>query len=95
MIDDSEIMDAKHAEAGGHFHAVRFYDNEAALCRIVATFLREGLALSQLAPGPLAAQLAICLGYSHGGIWGATAVGVVFVIPSFLMTVALGALYVA
>ena len=31
----------------GHFHAVRFYDNEAALCRIVATFLREGLALGQ------------------------------------------------
>jgi hypothetical protein len=31
----------------GHFHAVRFYDNEAALCRIVATFLREGLAIGQ------------------------------------------------
>ncbi|HUO63527.1 MAG TPA: chromate efflux transporter [Terriglobales bacterium] len=55
----------------------------------------KGLALSQLAPGPLAAQLAICLGYCHGGIWGATAVGVAFVAPSFLMTVALGALYVA
>ena len=55
----------------------------------------KGLALSQLAPGPLAAQLAICLGYCHGGIWGATAVGVAFVVPSFLMTVALGVLYVA
>ncbi len=32
---------------GGHFHAVRFYDNEAALCRIVAGFLREGLAAGQ------------------------------------------------
>jgi hypothetical protein len=32
---------------GGHFHAVRFYDNEAALCRIVAGFLREGLAVGQ------------------------------------------------
>jgi len=51
----------------------------------------KGLALSQLAPGPLAAQLAICLGYCHGGIWGATAVGVAFVVPSFLMTVTLGA----
>ena len=30
-----------------HFHAVRFYDSEAALCRIVASFLREGLALGQ------------------------------------------------
>jgi chromate transporter len=55
----------------------------------------KGLALSQLAPGPLAAQLAICLGYSHGRVWGATLVGVAFVMPSFLMTVALGALYVA
>jgi hypothetical protein len=32
---------------GGHFHAVRFYDNEAKLCRIVAGFLREGLAAGQ------------------------------------------------
>ena len=55
----------------------------------------KGLALSQLAPGPLAAQLAICLGYSHGRVWGATLVGAAFVMPSFLMTVALGALYVA
>jgi chromate transporter len=55
----------------------------------------KGLALSQLAPGPLAAQLAICLGYTHGRVWGATLVGVAFVMPSFLMTVALGALYVA
>ena len=55
----------------------------------------KGLALSQLAPGPLAAQLAICLGYTHGRVWGATAVGVAFIVPSFLMTVALGALYVA
>jgi len=55
----------------------------------------KGLALSQLAPGPLAAQLAICLGYTHGRVWGATAVGLAFIAPSFLMTVALGALYVA
>ena len=54
----------------------------------------KGLALSQLAPGPLAAQLAICLGYTHGRVWGATLVGVAFIMPSFLMTVALGALYV-
>jgi chromate transporter len=55
----------------------------------------KGLALSQLAPGPLAAQLAICLGYTHSRVWGATVVGVAFIAPSFLMTVALGALYVA
>jgi chromate transporter len=54
----------------------------------------EGLALSQLAPGPLAAQLAIYLGYVRAGVFGATAVGVAFVLPSFLMVLALSAAYV-
>jgi len=54
----------------------------------------EGLALAQLAPGPLAAQLAIYLGYIRAGVLGATAVGVAFVIPSFLMVLALSAAYV-
>jgi chromate transporter len=52
------------------------------------------LALAQLAPGPLAAQLAIYLGWVRGGVWGATLVGFAFVIPSFLMVLALSALYV-
>jgi len=54
----------------------------------------EGLALAQLAPGPLAAQLAIYLGYIRAGLLGATAVGVAFVLPSFLMVLALSAAYV-
>jgi len=54
----------------------------------------EGLALAQLAPGPLAAQLAIYLGYVRAGILGATAVGFAFVLPSFLMVIALSAAYV-
>ncbi|MBI4246324.1 MAG: chromate transporter [Candidatus Rokubacteria bacterium] len=54
----------------------------------------KSLALSQLAPGPLAAQLAICLGYVHSRVRGATLVSLVFVLPSFLMTVGLGWLYV-
>ncbi len=54
---------------------------------------REGLALAQLAPGPLAAQLSIYLGYVHYRILGATLVGVAFVLPSFLMVVALGWAY--
>src|SRR5512138_2956154 len=49
---------------------------------------KEGLALAQLAPGPLAAQLAIYLGYVHYHIVGATLVGVAFVVPSFFMVVA-------
>src|SRR5262252_5780274 len=54
----------------------------------------EGLALAQLAPGPLAAQLAIYLGYLRAGVVGATLVGVAFVLPSFLMVLALSAAYV-
>src|SRR6266540_3647036 len=46
---------------------------------------KEGLALAQLAPGPLAAQLAIYLGYVHYHILGATLVGLAFVLPSFVM----------
>src|SRR3989440_1447137 len=54
---------------------------------------KEGLTLAQLAPGPLAAQLAIYLGYVHYGILGATLTGIAFVVPSFLMVVALGWAY--
>ncbi|MFB9759791.1 chromate transporter [Ectobacillus funiculus] len=55
---------------------------------------KDGLALSQLAPGPLAAQLAIYLGYVHYRLLGATLVAIAFVIPSFIMVVALGWAYV-
>jgi len=54
---------------------------------------KEGLTLAQLMPGPLAAQLAIYLGYVHYGVLGATLAGVAFVLPSFVMVVALGAAY--
>lgn len=54
---------------------------------------KEGLALAQLAPGPLAAQLAIYLGYVHYRIPGATLIGIAFVLPSFVMVVALGWAY--
>lgn len=59
------------------------------------TDYREGLTLAQLMPGPLAAQLAIYLGYVHFRVLGATLVGIAFVLPSFLMVVGLGAAYVA
>lgn len=54
---------------------------------------REGLALAQMMPGPLAAQLGIYLGYVHYRILGATVAGIAFVLPSFLMVVALGWAY--
>jgi chromate transporter len=54
---------------------------------------KEGLTLAQLAPGPMAAQLAIYLGFVHYRTLGATLVGLAFVLPSFLMVVALGWAY--
>jgi chromate transporter len=54
---------------------------------------KDGLALAQLAPGPLAAQLAIYLGYVDYRVFGATLVGIAFVLPSFLMVLALGWAY--
>jgi chromate transporter len=53
----------------------------------------EGLALAQLAPGPLAAQLAMYLGFIRGGWLGATLVGFAFIGPSFLMVVLLALAY--
>jgi chromate transporter len=55
---------------------------------------KEGLALAQLAPGPLAAQLAIYLGWVRFGIAGATATSIAFVGPSFLMVIVLSVAYV-
>ena len=55
---------------------------------------KEGLTLAQLMPGPLAAQLAMYLGYVHYRNLGATLVGIAFVVPSFVMVVAIGAAYV-
>src|SRR5690242_9650431 len=60
---------------------------------IAETDYQEGLALAQLCPGPLAAQLAMYLGYIRFRILGATLVGLAFIWPSFLMVVVLGWLY--
>src|SRR5712692_5849628 len=54
----------------------------------------EGLAFSQLSPGPLAAQLAMYLGWVREGRFGAAIVSVAFILPSFLMAVSLAAAYV-
>jgi chromate transporter len=54
----------------------------------------EGLAFSQLSPGPLAAQLAMYLGWIRAGTLGATLTGAAFILPSFLMVMLLAGLYV-
>ena len=53
------------------------------------------LALAQIMPGPLAAQTAIAIGYFEGGILGATLIGFAFILPSFLMVVAISLAYIA
>jgi chromate transporter len=53
------------------------------------------LALAQIMPGPLAAQTAIAIGYFEAGVLGATLVGLAFIVPSFLMVVAISLAYVA
>ena len=55
----------------------------------------DGLALAQLAPGPLAAQLAMYLGFVRGGVVGATLVAIAFILPSFFMVWAISVAYVA
>jgi chromate transporter len=60
---------------------------------VTAEEYKEGLALAQLAPGPLAAQLAIYLGWARWGVVGATLAGLAFVGPSFLMVMVLSVFY--
>ncbi len=55
----------------------------------------EGLAVSQTLPGPLAAQLAMWLGYVRRGFWGAVAAAVPFIFPPFVIVSVVAALYVA
>lgn len=54
---------------------------------------KEGLALAQLSPGPLAAQLGIYIGFVHYGVLGATLCGLAFIVPSFIMVVLIGMAY--
>ena len=53
----------------------------------------EGLALVNLLPGPLAAQLSIFLGYSRLGWWGGVLAGLAFVVPAFFVMLALTVIY--
>jgi chromate transporter len=62
--------------------------------RIDESTYNLSIALAQIMPGPLAAQTAIAIGYFQGGILGATLVGLAFIVPSFLMVLALSWLYV-
>jgi chromate transporter len=56
--------------------------------------MREGIAVCQSLPGPLAIQVGIFVSYLRGGFWGAWAGGWAFILPNFVIVSALGALYV-
>ena len=56
--------------------------------------MREGIAVCQSLPGPLAIQVGIWVSYIRGGFWGAWAGGWAFILPNFIIVAALGALYV-
>src|SRR3954467_7688361 len=62
---------------------------------ITAETYQLALALAQIMPRPLAAQTAIAIGYFQAGVLGATLVGLAFVLPSFVMVIALSMAYVA
>lgn len=57
--------------------------------------MREAVAVCQSLPGPLAIQVGIFVSYLRAGFWGAWAGGWAFILPNFLIVVALAALYVA
>jgi chromate transporter len=54
---------------------------------------QQGLAIAQTMPGPLAAQLAMWLGYIERGARGALLVALPFIVPPFLLVTAVAALY--
>src|SRR6266850_3747069 len=56
--------------------------------------MREGIAVCQSLPGPLAIQVGIWISYIRGGFWGAWAGGWAFILPNFVIVATLGALYV-
>ena len=54
---------------------------------------RQGLALAQTMPGPLAAQLAMWFGFLEAGTLGAAAVALPFVLPPCLLVTGVAVLY--
>lgn len=61
---------------------------------LTAVEMREAIAIAQTLPGPLAIQVGILISHMRGGFWGAWAGGWAFILPNFVMVVALGAAYV-
>src|SRR5437763_221134 len=54
---------------------------------------QQALAVGQMMPGPLAAQVAMWLGYLQAGTLGAAAVAAPFVLPPFIFVTAVAVFY--
>ena len=59
---------------------------------LTADEMREGIAVCPSLPGPLAIQVGIWISYIRSGFRGAWAGGWAFILPSFVIVAALGAL---
>src|SRR5262250_3485810 len=53
----------------------------------------EGLAVANMVPGATATQLGIFLAYARGGWWGGLLGGIAFVLPAFVIMLALTIVY--
>lgn len=53
----------------------------------------DGVALGQTMPGPLAAQVAMWIGFLRRGAYGAAAVAAAFILPSFLIVLGVAVVY--
>jgi chromate transporter len=54
----------------------------------------QGVALAAMLPGPLAAQVAMWIGYLRKGFWGCTVASVGLIGPPFLIVLAISVIYV-
>jgi len=81
---------------GGPIALAGYMQRDLVECRgwLTPEDYKQGLALAQLSPGPLAAQLAMYLGWVQAGTVGVSVVAAAFILPSFVMVLALSALYV-
>jgi hypothetical protein len=97
LLLESEIIIPKNYDLNSHkyFNKIFTWNDNLVDDKkwINESDFKEGLALSQLAPGPLAAQLGIYIGFVHFGVLGASLSGLAFVLPSFIMVVLLGMAY--
>ena len=56
-------------------------------------YFLDMLAATNLIPGPNAAEMALHLGYARAGLLGMITAGIFYIIPSFILSLAIGIVY--